>query len=203
MDKKKLLVAALCAWMVLGTATSALAVDDILRIDGKNGKIYLEADEDGLNYPLKYLYDVSFWYRQDPANPDPTLGHVIEFLAIGRQEGFGTRVDLDKFINSALGMKTAEIWYPHILFENQMDPGLIQYWAEMGLKKEAFFAADRGDDGISGASTQRAPARPIYAPWTLVRIWRWWRTVRTCLPALTQRTFGTSCPNTAGTWKPA
>lgn len=153
---KKLTALTLSMAMMAGMAATALAADDtptvgdILSIDGKSGKIYLNADSEGMNYPLKYLYDVNFWYRQDAANPDPTLGHVVDFLSIGRQEGFSARVDLYKFINSALGEKTAEIWYPHMLYEDQMDEGLVQHWEELGLHKEAYWDDPEVEDGIEG-----------------------------------------------------
>lgn len=154
--KKRLTALTLCAAMALGTMTVSFAADDtpsvedILSIDGKTGKIYLNAEGDGYEYSSKYLYDINFWYKQDSANPNPTLGHVINFLSTGRQEGFSARVDLEKFINSAMGEKTAETWYPHMLYEDQMDEGLLRYWEQKGLKKEAYWDDEGTDDGIQG-----------------------------------------------------
>ncbi|MDO4272257.1 MAG: hypothetical protein Q4D16_01185 [Eubacteriales bacterium] len=137
--------------MVLGMQTTAFAADDILRVDGKTGKIFVEAQEDGYNYESKYLYDVSFGYKQDASTENPTLSHVIQFLSTGRQEGYDARVDLDKFINSALGKKTAELWYPHMAWsDDQMDEGLLNYWKNIGLSKEAYYDETEGDEGITG-----------------------------------------------------
>lgn len=74
---------------------------------------------------------------------------MIEFLATGRQEGYAPRVDLYRFINSDLGAKTAEIWYPHMLYSDQMDEGLLAYWESRGLKKEAFYYEEGAYEGIS------------------------------------------------------
>lgn len=135
---KCIMAVLLSATISTGLAVPAMAFQgDILSIDGKNGKIFLNADAEGLNYPLKFLYDTSFWYKQDATTPEPTLKRVLNFLS--------GRVDDDKFINSALGEKTAEIWYPHMLYEDQMDQGLLDYWAEKGLKKEAFYDDENGD----------------------------------------------------------
>lgn len=142
------------AAMTLGMATTGFAGDDtqnlsdILSINGKTGQIYLETGE--YNYPLKYLYDISFWYPQDSSVTDPTLGYVINFLSTGRQEGFDPQVDLDAFVNSALGEKTAELWYIHMLYEDQMDDGLLNYWTQQGLSKDAYFDDPDVEDGISG-----------------------------------------------------
>ncbi|MCD8023449.1 MAG: twin-arginine translocation signal domain-containing protein [Lachnospiraceae bacterium] len=132
--------------MALGTTAAAeddtLALSDILSIDGKTGKIYLERGD--YNYPLKYLYDVSFWYAQDSTVVDPTLGYILNFLSTGRLDGDTPRVDIDAFVNSALGEKTAEIWYIHMLYSTaeQMNEGLVNYWAQHGLLKEAYYVDD-------------------------------------------------------------
>lgn len=153
--KKTAMAVVLGAALAANLSVTAFAVDDtvsmddILSIDGKTGKIFLEADPDGMNYPLKYLYDINFWYPQDASTKNPTLGRVIEFLSTGRQEGFSARVDLNKFVNSDLGAKTAEIWYPHMLYEDQMDEGLLAYWANLGLQKEAYYIEDTDYEGIT------------------------------------------------------
>lgn len=65
---KSILALILGASLAVGTSLTAFAVDDtssvddIFRIDGKTGKIYLEVDPEGMTYPLKYLYDINFWY---------------------------------------------------------------------------------------------------------------------------------------------
>lgn len=131
------LMLSLC--LMLSISSAALAIDDILSIDGKTGSIWVEGDPDGYNYAAKYLYDVTFAYTQKEGNP--TLAEVIEFLSTGRQEGFAPRVDLYSYINSAMGEKTAEIWYPYMVWSGKpMDEGLLDYWLDRGLLKEQFLA---------------------------------------------------------------
>jgi hypothetical protein len=150
---KKAAALTVSAVMALSMGTAAFAQDDtpgladILSINGKTGQIYLETGD--YNYPLKYLYDINFWYPQDSSVVDPTLGYVINYLSTGRQEGYPARVDLEGFVNSALGEKTAQLWYEHMLYEDQMDEGLLAYWEKQGLKKEAFYDDPDVDDGIS------------------------------------------------------
>ncbi len=149
---KSALVFGLSASMCVGMGVTAFAgvdskgLDDILSIDGKTGKIFL--DRSDYNYPLKYLYDVSFWYAQDSSEDNPSLGHILNFLSTGREADDEPRVDINAFVNSALGEKTAELWYEHMLYstEEQMDQGLLDYWSDMGLLKEAYYADDTPDD---------------------------------------------------------
>lgn len=123
--KKRLLALTLALVMVFAMIPAAFAGED-----------------SGYDYELKYLYDTHFWYAQDKSTPNPTLGHVIQFLSKGRQEGYPAQVDLDRFINSALGEKTAEIWNIHMKYEDQMDEGLLAYYESIGLKKEAFYTSE-------------------------------------------------------------
>lgn len=149
---KRMLALLLSIAIVMSMSSFALAdsADDILRIDGKTGRIWLAFDDEGegYNYPLKYLYDISWDYTQ--AEGDYNLAEVVTFLSKGRQEGFDPRVDIDSFINSAMGEKTAELWYQKIMWADQMAEGLIEYWENHGIKKEAFLDAEQGDDGIKG-----------------------------------------------------
>ena len=79
---KCIMAVLLSATISTGLAVPAMAFQgDILSIDGKNGKIFLNADAEGLNYPLKFLYDTSFWYKQDATTPEPTLKRVLNFLS--------------------------------------------------------------------------------------------------------------------------
>jgi hypothetical protein len=133
---KKALALILALVMVFAMIPAAFAVD--------------EAETESYDYELKYLYDTHFWYAQDPTVENPTLGYVINFLSTNTRgtdshgENFPYQVDLDKFINSALGEKTAELWNIHMQYptEEQMSEGLLNYWAGVGLKKEAFYAND-------------------------------------------------------------
>lgn len=156
----RILAGAMILTLFLGLMPSALAApNDILSIDGKTGKIYLQADDDGYNYAEKYLYDVNFTYAQTDTLTNPTLAQVVTFLSTGRQEGFAPRVDMDAFINSALGKKTAQLWYAYMTwYDDPMAPGLIKYWADNGLVKEAFYDDAGVDDGISGNYYVYTPA---------------------------------------------
>ncbi len=149
---KRTLAVGLSAAMCMGMGATAFAgvdsqgLDDILSIDGKTGKIYMERSD--YDYPLKYLYDVSFWYAQDSTESNPSLGHILNFLSTGREDTDTPRVDINAFVNSALGEQTAELWYEHMLYstEEQMDEGLLEYWEEMGLLKEVYYAEDTADE---------------------------------------------------------
>ena len=132
MRKRKSFLAALC----LALALSAVFAGDILTVDGD--KIHFNAEEGGYNYALKYLYDVSFPYGKEADNMEPSLREVVEFLSSGP---LGPNVDSHVFINSHMGEKTAELWFPYMTWhEDPMDPGLVSYWEAKGIKKEAFKA---------------------------------------------------------------
>ncbi len=149
---KRILAVGLSATMCIGMGSTAFAgvdstgLDDILSIDGKTGKIFMERSD--YDYPLKYLYDISFWYAQDSTEDNPSLGHLLNFLSTGREADDEPRVDINAFVDSALGEQTAELWYEHMYYstDEQMDEGLLEYWADLGLLKEAFYAEDTPDD---------------------------------------------------------
>lgn len=143
-NRNKLMAVTLGVSMVLGMAVPSMAADDILRIDGKTGKIYVQGDAEGYNYGLKYLYDVVS-YKPDWTD-SPTLREVLEHLSTGRNEKDTPRVDTDAFINSPMGERTAELNYSYSTWRgDQMNEGLVAYWARNGLLKEAFYDADNGD----------------------------------------------------------
>lgn len=149
MKTKKLIAA---AFAMLFALSLAMASNGVLAVDGD--KIHVNAKEGGYNYPAKYLYDVNFPYGQTATLDDPTLSEVIQFLSTGRQEGFPARVDIDSFINSELGKRTAELWYPYMVwYTDPMAPGLLDYWLSQGLVKEAY-----------EASEGESPAYFVYSP---------------------------------------
>lgn len=142
--RNRLIAATLGMSMIMGMPFSASAAEDILRIDGKTGKIYVEGETDGYNYGLKYLYDVVS-YKPD-WTASPTLREVLEHLSTGRNEGDTARCDTDAFINSPMGEKTAELHYTYSTWRgDQMNADLVAYWERNGLRKEAFYEEENGD----------------------------------------------------------
>ena len=102
------------------------------------GRLWLNMGEGGYDYPAKYLYDVTFPYGKDEERPDVTLGDVVLFLSSGR-------ADLESFINSSLGERTAELWFPYMAWYNDpMNPSLVSYWKSRGLDKYAHLSSETG-----------------------------------------------------------
>ncbi|MTI58644.1 MAG: hypothetical protein FH762_01425 [Firmicutes bacterium] len=142
-------------------ASDTVEDDYALSYDKQADKLFLKANYYGYNYETKYLYDVNFEYLHIADNPTPTLADVLVHLSTGpvpafmlkpEHEEFSHRVDVEEFINSAIGEKTAKNWYTYIMYpQAPMNPNLLEYWERRGLTKEAYYdEEDDNNDGITG-----------------------------------------------------
>lgn len=89
------------------------------------------------DYEMKYLYDTTFdclWIEGEP-----TFGELVAFQS-------SDKLNLDQFINSAMGEKTAQNFYTYITYaQDPMNENLVAYWARKGLDKIQVGGEDESD----------------------------------------------------------
>lgn len=89
------------------------------------------------DYEMKSFYDTRFdciWIEGRP-----TFAELVAFQS-------SEKLDLDLFINSAMGEKTAQNFYTYITYaQDPMNKDLVAYWAEKGLDKIQFGGEDESD----------------------------------------------------------
>ncbi len=137
--KRRKITAILAAAFVVnagftGITANAAQTEEIQTQDNGFGG-YHEYD-----YELKELYDQQFdciWIEGDA-----TFADLVALQS-------APTLDLEKFINSAYGEKTAENFYTYITYDQDpMNEELVAYWEEKGLTKEYYPDESGEEEGI-------------------------------------------------------